>query len=118
MTATLTSSPININSTTNLNTIPVVQQPASFQKTASKVIVVQNSQSTIKGILWGILGFKLFTAAIGFATFSIKTLPLIVTPLAFLPLGYGVATAILASMTNTCINNASYHLGFRKIVVL
>lgn len=106
-----------------------VQQPDAFQApnpylaTAGKVstVIIQNdqNQSALKGIFWAFATMKLGSATLGAAGATLVTTPFVVTPLIFIPVGCGLATAILGTITQECFNNASYHLGSpSKVVVL
>lgn len=108
-----------MNSSPEIHYQNIAQQPTAFQTTAQKVIVVQNDQNVLKGALWGLATLKLGTGTLAVAISTLTTFPLIVTPLAPIPVVSGVLTYIFASMTNTCMENTAYHLGSsHKIVVL
>lgn len=81
-------------------------------------VALPNDQSAIKGILWGWGAFKCGMATLGGIGFTLFTSPLIVTPMAAVPIVSGVTTYIFASLTNTCANNSLYHLGSRNVVVI
>ena len=84
----------------------------------NSTIVIQNDQSTLKGALWAFVAFKTGMATLSLGTATLLTSPLIVTPLAIVPIATGLGTFIGCSLTNSFVQNASYHLGSRNIVVL
>lgn len=81
-------------------------------------IVIVNDQSVLKGLLWGFVGFKFGSATLGCIGGTLVSAPLIVTPLLVVPIGLGVASCVLGSITSTCLDNTLYHLGSRQVKVL
>lgn len=97
---------------------PVLPQAVSQTQTP-QVVFIQNDQSTLKGIFWGIAAFKLGAETLTLGATTMGTMPFIITPLAPIPLIAGFFTCLFANATDACIKNASYHLGSsHKIVVL
>jgi len=102
-------------------TAPVAVENTRYQlaQPARITHVVFNDQSTFKGVLWGLGAFKLGGTAIGCAYGTLLTSPfLVLPPFTVIPVAAGIATYCFASLTDTCIKNACYHLGHRQVVVL
>ena len=102
-----------MDSTVNM---PTVVNPTSMPQ--QSVYVIERDQSTLKGILWGFLAFKLGGVALSAGAATLITSPFVVTPAAPVPVIFGLATYLLACGTKASVENACYHLGSRSIVVV
>lgn len=101
-----------------MTTYYINNNPHAIQNQNS-TIVLNNDQSTIKGALWAFVAFKTGMATLGFAATALVTSPMLVLPpLTGVPVVTGIAALIGYSITSGCIDNATYHLESRKIVVL
>ena len=98
------------NSTTILENNSYAHQT---QSSRISNLVIENDQSFVKGVLWGLGGA---TLGLGIATLTFASF--IVTPAFPIPLALGIATAVFGSLTSTCIENANYHFSSRKVIVL
>ena len=92
--------------------------PQCHHKVSNVVLVVNDDQSTCKGVLWGIGAFKFGGAALGSLAWSLTTSPFLVTPLLGVPLGFGLGALVLGCDARHCLDNAMYHLGSRQIKVV
>lgn len=100
-------------------TIYVTQQPQStHQYNMPYAVAVPNDQSIIKGAIWALLALNIGSTALTCGGYTLATSPLLVTPVAGIPIAWAVGTYVLASLTGSCIENASYHLGSRQVVYL
>lgn len=86
---------------------------------ANQSLIIENDQNIVKGALWTFAAFKVGSLAIGAGLGTLYTSPLLVLPpFTVFPVALAISTSILASITGSCIDNAAYHLGSRKFVVV
>lgn len=76
-----------------------------------QVIYLKNDQNALKGILWGIVAFKMAGMGLSGLGFTAVLSPLIVTPAALLPVVSGILTYVLLDGASSCFKNACHHLG-------
>lgn len=75
------------------------------------IVIKQNNQSFLKGLIWGVVGFKAAGITLTGTAVTVLSSPLIVTPLVALPIASGIVTYGFYRLTESAVRNAVYHLG-------
>lgn len=86
-------------------------EPAKNLNKKGVVIIKENDQSTLRGVLWGILGIHCLYSAGKFGTRAFNEVPLMIVNPTINPVVDALVSYLFYRMTNFAFDNSLYHLG-------